>query len=43
MLAISIFLVAFGICLYLDTDLIVMPMEGLTAAMNKTVFPKSLS
>ena len=40
MLAISIFLVAFGICLYLDTDLIVMPMEGLTAAMNKTVFPK---
>ena len=29
MLAISIFLVAFGICLYLDTDLIVMPMEGL--------------
>lgn len=41
--AISIFLVAFGICLYLDTDLIVMPMEGLTAAMNKTVFPKSLS
>ena len=33
-------LVMLGICLYLDTDLIVMPMEGLTAAMNKTVFPK---
>ena len=40
MLAISIFLVAFGICLYLDTDLLVMPMEGLTVAINKTFFPK---
>ncbi len=40
MLAISIVLVAIGVCLYMDVKLMNMPMEGLTAAVKTKIFPK---
>lgn len=40
MLVISIVLVAIGVCLYMDVELVNMPMEGLTAAIRETFFPK---
>lgn len=39
MLAISILLVAMGVCLYMNADLVNMPMEGMTHAINKKLFP----
>lgn len=38
MLAISILLVALGICIYVNVKLVNMPMEGMTAAIQKKVF-----
>jgi len=38
MLAISIFLVAIGICLYMDARLVNMPMEGMTHAITEKIF-----
>lgn len=35
MLAVSVFLIALGILLYMEADLVPMPMEGLTAAIAK--------
>lgn len=40
MLAISIVLVAVGVCLYMDVNLVNMPMEGMTYAVKETIFPK---
>lgn len=40
MLAISILLAAFGVCLYLDVKLVKMPMEGMTAAINEKILKK---
>lgn len=40
MLAISILLVALGVCLYLDVKLVKMPMEGMTAAINEKILKK---
>lgn len=40
MLAISILLVAIGVCLYMDVNLVNMPMEGMTCAVKETLFPK---
>lgn len=40
MLAISIVLVAIGVCLYMGVNLMNMPMEGLTAAVKAKIFPK---
>lgn len=40
MLGISILMVAAGICLYMDVELVNMPMEGMTHAVNETLFPK---
>lgn len=40
MLAISIFLVAVGVCLYMNAKLVNMPMEGLTHAVCETFFPR---
>lgn len=39
MLMVSIILVAVGVCLYMDAGLVNMPMEGLTAAVKKKLFP----
>jgi len=38
MLAISIVLIAIGICIYVNTYLVNMPMEGMTAAVQKKIF-----
>ncbi len=40
MLAISIVLVAVGVCLYMDVQLVNMPMEGMTHAINRVFFPE---
>lgn len=40
MLVVSILLVAAGICLYMDVELVNMPMEGMTHAVNETLFPQ---
>lgn len=40
MLGISILLVAAGICLYMDVELVNMPMEGMTHAVNETLFSR---
>lgn len=40
MLGISILLVAAGVCLYMDADLVNMPMEGMTHAVNETLLSK---
>jgi len=40
MLAVSILLVAVGVCLYMDVELVNMPMEGMTYAVKENVFPK---
>lgn len=40
MLAISIFFVALGVCLYVNVRLVNMPMEGMTAAIQQKVFKK---
>lgn len=39
MLAISIILVAAGVCLYMDVKLVNMPMEGMTHAIKETLLP----
>ena len=39
MLAISIVFVAIGVCLYMDVQLVNMPMEGMTHAVNRVFFP----
>lgn len=39
MLAISILLVALGVCLYMNVRLVNMPMEGMTHAINRKIFP----
>lgn len=39
MLTISIFLVAAGVCLYMDVKLINMPMEGMTHAVKEVLLP----
>lgn len=39
MLGISIVLVALGVCLYMDVQLVNMPMEGMTHAVNRVFFP----
>lgn len=39
MLAISIILVAAGVCLYMDVKLVNMPMEGMTHAIKGTLLP----
>lgn len=39
MLAISIVLVAIGVCLYMNVKLVNMPMEGLTDAVQRVLFP----
>jgi len=38
MLAISIVFIAIGVCIYVNTYLVNMPMEGMTAAVQKKVF-----
>jgi len=38
MLAVSIVLIAIGICIYVNTYLVNMPMEGMTAAVQKKIF-----
>lgn len=40
MLAISILLVALGVCLYLDVKLVKMPMEGMTSAVKEKILKK---
>lgn len=39
MLAISIIMVAAGVCLYMDVKLVNMPMEGMTHAIKETLLP----
>lgn len=39
MLAISIIMVAAGVCLYMDMKLVNMPMEGMTHAIRETLLP----
>lgn len=39
MLAISIIMVAAGVCLYMDVKLVNMPMEGMTHAIRETLLP----
>lgn len=39
MLAVSIILVALGVCLYMDVKLVNMPMEGMTHAVNQKLLP----
>lgn len=39
MLAISIIMVAAGVCLYMDVKLVNMPMEGMTHAIKQTLLP----
>lgn len=41
MLFFSILLVALGVCLYMGTGLVNMPMEGMTKAVKDTLFPKT--
>lgn len=40
MLFVSIFLVALGVCLYMGTGLVNMPMEGMTKAVRDTLLPR---
>lgn len=40
MMAISIVLVALGVCLYVNANLVNMPMEGMVAALQQKVFKK---
>lgn len=40
MLAISILLVALGVCLYLDVKLVKMPMEGMISAVKENILKK---